>query len=546
MSDAGTFDYIIIGAGSAGCVLANRLTASGKNRVLLVEAGGRDRNPWIHIPLGYGKHFNNPKVNWLYTAEPVPTIGGRAIKQPRGKVLGGSSSINGLVYIRGQRADYDHWRQLGNKGWSYEDVLPYFRKSEDQQRGADDYHGAGGELAISDPPETHPLADAFIDAAEASGHKRNDDFNGADQEGFGYLQMTARNSRRASAATSFLRPAEKRSNLTVITGAHATRIKMDGRRATGVEFLQGGKLRTARADGEVILSGGAINSPHLLQLSGIGPASLLRQHGVDVVLDLPGVGANLQDHYNGRLVYKAKEPLTLNDVMASNFRSLREGLRYIFRRKGFLTMGSSQAAGFFRSDPSVATPDIHLGITLFSTDKAGDPLHPFSGFSIIVRLLRPRSRGEVAIANHDPLAAPSIRPNYLSDPKDVDDLVTGMFASRKIMQAEPMRRRTIGEHDPGAAVTTSEEMADFLRQRGGISFHPVGTCRMGQDESAVVDERLRLRGIDRLRVIDASVMPTIISGNTNAPTIMIAEKGADMILEDGGQRYATEDRKPKQ
>jgi choline dehydrogenase-like flavoprotein len=532
MPESETFDYIIVGAGSAGCVLANRLTASGKNRVLLLEAGGRDRNPWIHIPLGYGKHFNNPKVNWLYTAEPTPTIANRGLKQPRGKVLGGSSSINGLVYIRGQREDYDHWRQLGNVGWSYEDVLPYFRKSEDQEHGADEYHGAGGELAISDPPETHPLADAFIAAAEASGHRRNNDFNGAEQEGFGYLQMTARNGRRASTATSFLRPAEKRANLTVRTNAQTTRILISDGRATGIEYVQHGWNQTALAKGEVILASGALNSPQLLQLSGIGPATLLCQHDIGVVLNLPGVGANLQEHYNGRLVYKAKEPLTLNDVMVSKVKSAREGLRYIFQRKGFLTMGSSQAAGFFRSDPSLATPDIHLGITLFSTDKAGDPLHPFSGFSIIVRLLRPRSRGEVAIASADPLAPPTIRPNYLSDPKDLDDLVTGMFASRKIMEAEPMRRRVICEHDPGSSVTTRDEMADFLRRRGGISFHPVGTCRMGQDENAVVDERLRVRGIERLRVIDASVMPTIVSGNTNAPTIMIAEKGANMILDD--------------
>jgi choline dehydrogenase len=533
MPDSETYDYIIVGAGSAGCVLANRLTASGLKRVLLLEAGGRDRNPWIHIPLGYGKHFNNPKVNWLYTSEPNPSIANRTIKQPRGKLLGGSSSINGLVYIRGQREDYDHWRQLGNPGWSYEDVLPYFRKSEDQQRGADEFHGAGGELAISDPPETHPLADAFIAAAEATGHKRNNDFNGAEQEGFGYLQMTARNGRRASAATGFLRPAERRGNLVVRTRAHATHVLLSGARATGIEYLHRGARQTALANGEVILSGGALNSPQLLQLSGIGPAALLRDHGIDIVLDLSGVGANLQEHYNGRLVYKAKEPLTLNDVVGNPLRSVREGLRYIFQRKGFLAMGSSQAAGFFRSDPSLATPDIHLGITLFSTDKAGDPLHPFSGFSIIVRLLRPRSRGEVAITGPDPLAAPAIRPNYLSDPKDLDDLVAGMFASRKIMEAEPMRRHIVAEHDPGPSVVGKADMADFLRRRGGISFHPVGTCRMGKDEDAVVDERLRVRGIERLRVVDASVMPTIISGNTNAPTIMIAEKGADMILDDG-------------
>jgi choline dehydrogenase len=536
MPESETFDYIIVGAGSAGCVLANRLTASGKYRVLLLEAGGRDRSPWIHIPLGYGKHFTNPKVNWLYTSEPGAATANRPIKQPRGKVLGGSSSINGLVYIRGQSEDYDHWRQLGNYGWGYDDVLPYFRKSEDQQHGADEFHGAGGPLAISDPPESHPLADAFIAAAEARGHPRNRDFNGAQQEGFGYLQMTARRGRRASAATGFLRPAEKRNNLVVRTGAHATQILLSGLRATGIAYMHKGTRRIASAAGEVILAGGAINSPQLLQLSGIGPAALLGEHGIELVADRPAVGANLQEHYNGRLVYRAKEPLTLNDVIGNPIRSVIQGLRYIIQRKGFLTMGSSQAAGFFRSDPALATPDIHLGISLFSADKAGDALHPFSGFSIITRLLRPRSRGEIAIASKDSMAPPTIRPNYLDDAKDVDDLVTGMFAARRIMQAEPMQRHVVEEHDPGPGVSSDDDMADFLKTRGGISFHPVGTCRMGNDDGAVVDERLRVRGIDRLRVIDASIMPTIISGNTNAPTIMIAEKGADMILEDAGKR----------
>lgn len=532
MPETETFDYIIVGAGSAGCVLANRLTASGDYRVLLLEAGGRDRNLWIHIPLGYGKHFSNPKVNWLYNSEPNAATADRPIKQPRGKVLGGSSSINGLVYIRGQREDYDHWRQLGNPGWSYEDVLPYFLKSEDQQRGADAFHGTGGELAISDPPETHPIADAFIAAAEASGFPQNHDFNGAVQEGFGYLQMTARRGRRASAATSFLRPAEKRKNLVVKTNAHAMRVLFSNNRATGVEYLRDGERVTVSATREVILSGGTINSPQLLQLSGVGPADLLTKLGVDVIANRPGVGTNLQEHYNGRLVYQATEPLTLNDVIGSPLRSVAEGLRYITQRKGFLTMGSSQAAGFFRSDPALATPDMHLGISLFSAEKAGDTLHSFPGFSIIVRLLRPRSRGEIMITSKDPLTPPAIRPNYLTVAKDSDDLVAGMATARRIMQAEPMRRYVVEEYDPGPSVTSDEDMADLLKRRGGISFHPVGTCRMGADENAVVDERLRVRGVDGLRVIDASVMPTIVSGNTNAPTIMIAEKGADMMLAD--------------
>jgi choline dehydrogenase-like flavoprotein len=536
MPETARFDFIIVGAGSAGCVLANRLTASGRYRVLLLEAGGRDSNPWIHVPLGYGKHFNNPKVNWLYSSEPDEATGGRSIRQPRGKVLGGSSSINGLVYIRGQREDYDHWRQLGNVGWSYEDVLPYFRKSENQARGADEFHGANGELSVSDPRDSHPYAKAFIAAAEACGHPHNADFNGKDQEGFGIVQVTAKRGRRASAATSFLRPAEKRRNLVVETQAHATRILFSGNRATGIAYVHKESPKTATADAEVILAGGAINSPQLLQLSGIGPADILKKHGIEVVADRGAVGANLQDHYNGRLVYRVSEPLTLNDVMASPVRSVMEGLRYLTTRKGFLAMGSSQAAGFFRSDPSLASPDIHLGMTLFSTDKAGEPLHAFPGISIIVRLLRPLSRGEVMIASPDPLAPPAIRPNYLSVQKDCDDLVAGMLETRRIMQAEPMRKYIVEEHDPGPIVASSSDMAVFLRNRGGISFHPVGTCRMGSDPDSVVDERLRVRAIEGLRVVDASIMPTIVSGNTNAPTIMIGEKGADMILEDNASR----------
>jgi choline dehydrogenase-like flavoprotein len=532
MPESETFDFIVVGAGSAGCVLANRLTATGRHRVLLLEAGGRDNSPWIHIPLGYGRHFNNPKVNWLYSSEPDAATDGRSIRQPRGKVLGGSSSINGLVYIRGQREDYDHWRQLGNSGWGYDDVLPYFRKSEDQARGADEFHAVGGELAVSDAPEVYPIAEAFIAAAEACGYPRNPDFNGARQEGFGFIQMTARHGRRASAAKAFLRPAEKRRNLVVQTKAHATRVLFSGDSATGVEYLHGGEARTAYADREIILAGGAINSPQLLQLSGIGPADLLTRLGIAVRVDRPAVGANLQDHYNGRLVYRVTNALTLNDVAANPVRSTMEGLRYFTRGKGFLAMASSQAAGYFRSNPSVASPDISLGITLFSTDKAGDPLHRFSGITILVRLLRPLSRGEVMIASADPLAPPAIRPNYLSVGQDCDDLVAGMMASRRIMAAAPLQKYVVAEHDPGPGVVSDADMGTFLRKRGGISFHPVGTCRMGIDPESVVDERLRVRGVERLRVVDASIMPTIASGNTNAPTIMIGEKGSDMILRD--------------
>ncbi len=532
MQDADAFDFVIIGAGSAGCVLANRLTESGRYRVLLLEAGGEDRNPWIHIPLGYGKLFTNPKVNWLYTGEPEAATGNRRIAQPRGKVLGGSSSINGLVYIRGQHEDYDHWRSLGNPGWGFADVLPYFRKAEDQQRGADAYHGVGGPLTVSDPSEPHPLCDAYIAAAEQCGYPRNPDFNGARQEGFGYVQVTLRNGRRSSTATGYLRAARRRQNLSVLTRAHATRILFSGKSASGVEYLDRGQICSANACREVILAGGAFNSPQLLQLSGLGPAALLRDFGIGVIADMPGVGANLQDHYNGRMVYRSTEAFTLNDVVNNFGKGVVAALRYIFLRKGFLTMGASYAAGFLRTDPAVSRPDIQAGLMLFSADKAGDDLHRFSGFSMLVRLLRPESRGTVLIQSADPLRAPAIRPNYLSTPQDREVLLAGFKAVRRIAETPPMSRYVAQEHEPGTACATDAELLDYLRRRGGISYHPVGTCRMGNDAAAVVDERLRVHGIQGLRVVDASIMPTLVSGNTNAPTIMIAEKGAAMILQD--------------
>jgi choline dehydrogenase len=526
------YDFIVVGAGSAGCVLANRLSADPRNRVLLLEAGGPDRNPWIHIPLGYGKHFSNPKVNWLYTNEPDDAVAGRRIPNPRGKVLGGSSSINGLVYIRGQREDYDRWRQLGNEGWGFDDVLPYFRKSEDQERGASDWHGAGGPLSVSDSRARHELCDAFIDSAAACGFPRTDDFNGPNHEGFGYMQLTARNGLRASAAAAFLRPVRGRPNLHIVTRAHATRILFDGRRAVGLEYARDGRRETAQARGEVVLSGGAINSPQLLQLSGIGPAGFLREKGIDLVADSPGVGANLQDHYNIRLVYRCNAPITLNDTLANPLRAVREAARFAFLRKGFLTMGASVAAGFFKTDPALATPDIQIGITLFSAERIGERLHPFPGISLIVRLLRPESSGTIMIESADPFAPPAIRPNFLHRPRDGEVLARGCQMSREIARTAPLADYIVAEHIPGPGVETDAEMLDYLRRYGATSFHPVGTCRMGPDEAAVVDPWLRVRGVEGLRVVDASIMPMIVSGNTNAPAIMIGEKGADMILED--------------
>jgi choline dehydrogenase len=540
MPDIDSYDYVIVGAGSAGCVLANRLTASGRHRVLLLEAGGRDTNPWIHIPVGYGKTFTDPRVNWLFKSEPHPATGNRAILQPRGKVLGGSSSINGMIYIRGQREDYDQWRQLGNTGWSYDDLLPYFRKAEDNDRGPDDYHGVGGHLKVSDPKDPHPLSDAFIAAAQECGYPHNDDFNGADQEGFGYYQWSLRDGRRSSAATGYLREARTRNNLRIVTRAHATRILFQGKRAFAIEYRHGDRLQTARVDGELILSGGAFNSPQLLQLSGVGPAALLRQHGIEVVADMKDVGANLTDHYTSRQIYKCTEPLTLNDAVGwrNIHRGAREAFRYLTRRSGLLAMGGSYAAGFFKTDPAVATPNIQCTVALFSSDKTGDDLHPFPGFSIVDRLLRPESRGTVTIGSADPLAPPVIRPNYLSTPRDCEVIVAAIKVTRRIAQAGPMKKYVADEYMPGWNVESDEDLLDYIRNFGGIAFHPVTTCRMGQDPDAVVDERLRLRGFSGIRVVDASIMPTIPSGNTNAPTIMVAEKGADMILEDNPTRAA--------
>src|SRR5688572_3401252 len=532
MNTPAAYDFVVIGAGAAGCVLANRLSASGRHSVLQLEAGGEDSSPWIHIPLGYGKHFTNPKVNWLYASEPQAGASNRRIAQPRGKVLGGSTSINGLLYIRGQHEDYDRWRDLGNAGWGYADVLPYFRKSENQQRGADEYHGAEGPLWVSDVSEPHPLCDAYLAAATECGYRHNRDFNGATQEGFGYNQWTLRKGLRSSAATAFLRPARRRGNLRVITRAHATRILFSGKRATGVEYLHNGIRGSATARAEVLVAGGSFNSPQLLQLSGVGPASLSQRFGIGVVADLPGVGMNLQDHYTGRIVYECTEPFTLNDVVGSFPKSVVAALRFAFLRKGYLAMGASYATGFIRADPAAATPDIQTSISPFSADKAGDKLHGFPGFTLSARLLRPESRGSVTIHSADPLAPPAIEPNYLSSEKDCAVLLAGLKATRRLMDTAAMRPYVAREYDPGPACASDTDLMDFLRARGGIAFHPVGTCKMGSDASAVVDERLRVRGLQGLRVVDASIMPTLVSGNTYAPTVMIAEKGADMILED--------------
>ena len=538
MQETGSFDYIVVGAGSAGCVLADRLSASGRHRVLVLEAGGEDRNIWIHVPIGYAKLFADAKNNWLYSSEPEPECAGRSIIQPRGKVLGGSSSINGLLYIRGQAEDFDHWRQLGNAGWSFTDVLPYFRRAEDQERGEDELHGVGGPLAVRDVSEGHPLCDAFIDACEQAGLPRTEDFNGPSQEGAGYFQLTTRNGRRWSTARGYLKPARKRGNVAVVANALTTRILFEGRRAVGVEYIKDGGKHVARANAEVIISGGAFNSPQLLQLSGVGPADLLQQHGIAVIADMKGVGADLQDHYQARFNYRGNTRNTINDMMGSVVGRVAAGLRYALLRKGFLTIGAGYAGGFFKTDPSLPTPDVQFHFILFSADSVGQKLHPWPGFLTSVCQLRPESRGFVRIKSADPAQAPAIQPRYLTAQVDRDVMVAGMKLIRRVMGQPAMARYIDEELMPGARVQTDAELLEFARQKGTTVFHPTSTCRMGSDVTAVVDERLRVHGFQGLRVADASIMPTVVSGNTNAACVMIGEKASDMILQDATAKPA--------
>ena len=512
-----SWDYIIVGAGSAGCVLANRLTEDPGVKVLLLEAGPRDTDRWIRVPLGYGKLFARTDINWAYESEPEPALNGRRVFTPRGKVLGGSSSINGLVYIRGQPEDFDGW---GMPGWRFEDLLPYFKKSENQSRGADAWHGVGGPLEVGDLPDRHELCDAFIESAAALGVPRNDDFNGARQEGAGYYQATACKGRRCSTATGYLRPAERRANLKVQVGALATRIVFEGRRAVGVQF----DGKTEKASREVIVSGGAFNSPQLLQLSGIGPAALLRGHGIPVVQDLP-VGEGLQDHFYVRTFWRCSKRITLNDDMASVWRKLRIGLQYVVGKRGPLTVSAGYAAAFVRTRAELKRPDAQIYFINFSTAKRGGLLHAHSGFTCSVSQLQVESRGSVRIRSADPAVPPAIRYNYLATENDRRVMVDGLKLARRIVTTPPMRSYVIDEYMPGPRVRTDDEWLAFCRESGDTVFHPTSTCSMG----TVVDERLRVKGVSGLRVIDASIMPAVPSGNINASVIAAAEKGADRV-----------------
>ena len=536
------FDYIIIGAGSAGCVLANRLSENPKNKVLLLEAGGKDNYPWIHIPVGYYKTMHNPKVDWCFRTEKDETMNNRSIRYPRGKTLGGSSSINGLLWIRGQSNDYDNWRQQGNKGWGWDDVLPYFIKSENNELGKGKFHSDEGPIMVANKKIKLKMLDEFINAAEEKGIPKVNDFNTGDNFGVGFFQFTTTFNKlglklRYSAAKGYLNPAKKRSNLKIITSAHVQKINFEGKKASGIEYFLGENLSKISANKEVILCAGSIGSPHILQVSGIGDGDKLSKIGIDIIKNLKGVGKNLQDHLMFRPVYKVKNLKSLNKKINSLFGKFLIGLEYIFNQSGPMTMGASQVCGFAKSDSSRETPNLQFHVQPISTDILGaTKLHDFDGITPTVANIRPTSRGEINIVSKNIKDNPKIKMNYLSTDDDRYVAAQGLKLVRKIMlDTETFKKYEPEEYRPGAHIKNDEELVKAGSDYAQTIFHPVGTCKMGQDENSVVNDRLKVHGVENLRVVDASIMPNITSGNTNAPTIMIAEKASDMILEDNLQ-----------